>query len=299
VLWKQVNNCNTLGLSSTCAVIPAVLICRESRSTHFSSAHSIYYCSAQYTGPEQQRFHSYHGRSLKSHNGQNCLRCQQLHCLADTKKSKGSFFILKHPAAFFYVTNNWHISLYVTQVLHNWKGVTYWCVHSFRGKKGPNKPSRTQHTTHQPWHQVMALQGLMMDFLQMNTFYSETSHIDWDVIKVFTTQDMHGAYSASMYPMKVPVHKIQSCFTIYVTVFVNYGCIVWVQMQLFWCISCWLHRYPYPMSKSNQRFSCRCLKPSTNFIQSFFSQRIFCVFSYCLQWNLLLKTFSHNCTLSI
>jgi len=24
---------------------------------------------------------------------------------------------------------------------------------------------------------------------------------------------MHGAYSSSMYPMKVPVHKIQSCFT--------------------------------------------------------------------------------------
>jgi hypothetical protein len=34
---------------------------------------------------------------------------------------------------------------------------------------------------------------------------------------------MLGAYSASTYPMKVPVHKIQSCFTIYIAVFVNYS----------------------------------------------------------------------------
>jgi len=98
--------------------------------------------------------------------------------------------------------------------------------------------------------------------------------------------------------MKVPVHKIQSCFTTYVVVFVNYGCIIWVQMQMFWCVSCWLQRYPYPMNQSNQLFSCRCIKPSTNFIQSFFSQHIFSEFSYCLQWNRLLKTFSHSCTLT-
>jgi hypothetical protein len=79
----------------------------------------------------------------------------------------------------------WCISAVRDTGLHNWKGITYWYVHSFRGKKGPNKPSHTQHTTHQPWHQVMALQGLMRNFLQMNTFYSETSHIHWDVIEVF------------------------------------------------------------------------------------------------------------------
>jgi len=140
VLWKHVNICNTLGLSSTCAVIPAVLICRESRSTHFSSVHSSYYCSAQYTGPEQRRFHSYHGRSLQSQNGQNCLRCQQLHCLAGGGGygflfySETSRSVILHHKQLKY-TVGWCIPVVWTLVLHNWKGVKYLRVHIFRGEK--------------------------------------------------------------------------------------------------------------------------------------------------------------------
>jgi hypothetical protein len=131
--------------------------------------------------------------------------------------------------------------LYVTQVLHNWKGVTYWCAHSFRKKKGPiTDPHMAHHTTTltSAW-----LQRLTRDFLQMNYL------LLWDIIYPLRCNQGFLLHRTCMEPIHLACIRWRFQFTKSslaaqtVAVFVNCSCIMWVQIQLLWCISCCLHRY--------------------------------------------------------
>jgi hypothetical protein len=176
-----------------------------------------------------------------------------LSCWEEKIRSTSSFFILKHPVTFFTShtteTRHWMVSFgHTSHMWHRffitWKVLHIGVFTVSEGKKWPNNPSHTQHTTHQPWHQVTALQGSTRDFLQMNTCYSKTSHIHWDVIKVFfytghawslLIQHVTNKGSSSQTP--VLFHNLCR------GAFLNYGCTIWVQIQLFWCTSHWLHKH--------------------------------------------------------
>jgi hypothetical protein len=45
------------------------------------------------------------------------------------------------------------------------------------------------------------------------------------------------SFESLAHPMKIPVHKIQPCFTISVLEFVNDSETTWIQMQQFCCFS--------------------------------------------------------------
>jgi len=97
----------------------------------------------------------------------------------------------------------------------------------------------------------------------------------------------------STYPLKMHVHKIQVCFTICLIESVSNSHLVWIQMHQFCHISWPWH---FLLCKSNQRFSSLCPQ-STNFLQYLLSSSacVFCMISYCLNWNLVPFHIITNC----
>jgi len=57
-----------------------------------------------------------------------------------------------------------------------------------------------------------------------------------------------------MHRIKVTVHKIRSCATNCVAEFENGACLIWMEMQPFFCNFCWLCKHVCFLCKSNQRF---------------------------------------------
>ena len=69
--------------------------------------------------------------------------------------------------------------------------------------------------------------------------------------------------------------------------------LIWMQMHQCCCISWSWH---FLLCKSNQTFSSLCPQSTTNFLQHLLSSSayVFCMISFCLKWNMVLKTFLHS-----
>jgi hypothetical protein len=97
-------------------------------------------------------------------------------------------------------------------------------------------------------------------------------------------------------PLNMLVHKIQCCLMTCAAEFVNHGCLIRMQMSQLCCI---LHfnRHTYLVHKLSQRFSWR--SPIEHQLQTVYPQTVsvFYMFSYHLKWKLLLKNFTHICTM--
>ena len=99
-------------------------------------------------------------------------------------------------------------------------------------------------------------------------------------------------FSSSMLPVKLPFTK-QSYIVICVVEYVNHYCLTWMQVQQFCSYKLWT--CPFLLSNCTSDLlvdvsfhdHCHQIFPRV--------ACIFCMFLYCLEWNLLSKTFSHIC----
>jgi hypothetical protein len=102
---------------------------------------------------------------------------------------------------------------------------------------------------------------------------------------------MCGVYFFSTYSMKLPVHKISICFTICRSICeqLSYGCPCSI------CIKFCADDADVSICCASQASGLLGGIPNLPPVSSIFSFAcIFDVFSYCLQVDLLLETFSHN-----
>jgi hypothetical protein len=73
----------------------------------------------------------------------------------------------------------------------------------------------------------------MWDFLQTSACCLR-GHVSTENTASFAAKKNEcEVYFSSMHAMKVPVHKIQSCFAICAVDFANYSCLTWTQMKQF------------------------------------------------------------------
>jgi hypothetical protein len=186
-----------------------------------------------------------------------------------------------------------------TLFTHIWADVQKWCqnvcyksvqIHRLWKRHGSKKASfaLTANHTWELHHHVIALHALTWDFLQTSICHSEGSCICWHEawVKSLNRTSVRSISTAHT-TLKMQGHKIQVCFTICLIESVSNSYLVWIQMHQFCHIS---RPWHFLLCKSNQRFSSfPPISCSTSSVQY-----VFCTISYCLNWNLVLKTFSHN-----
>lgn len=130
---------------------------------------------------------------------------------------------------------------------------------------------------------VKALYGLTRE-----TYSFKSPHTHWDETHLCCWTEW--VCISTMYPMKVAVHKIQSCFTNCV----NHSCLVWCQCSSFVALCVDDPVMSLYSACQTRDFYWWCLQGST--ISSIVSCTL-CMFCYSLECSLLRKIFSLICKL--
>jgi len=111
----------------------------------------------------------------------------------------------------------------------------------------------------------MALCDLTVDLLLSDISYPGVCR-SAEMWIVLAKQNDWGTDVSIIHPLKITVHKIQSCCTSCIIEILHYICLMWMQLHQFCCIARLWGQPTHSLIKLYHRFSYTCLQSSNSFI---------------------------------